>query len=324
MAKTQVPPKRLYKYRAFNELSLNMLIEDRIYFADPASFNDPLDAKPNLNTDLCVDEMREILSLLLDERINAEMKSAASVLKFGGPSISDRIAKITQRQKAQIFEDISYHASNPEYEGSDPTLRMLGYHVEEELLRRYDKGVFSAAERPNCPLMWSHYGDQHRGVCLGYSIPSASGLEIRKVEYGGSRLVSARDVQAMVRGDDDAKRRVDEAVLFRKARPWRYEREWRAVGPRGEQDSGLELEEVLFGMRCREPVKYAVIMALKYRGRKVKFYEIIERRGEFPLKKQVYDESELVHHFPRRSRDIYEMLEALDDLPDLPSGRIGD
>ncbi|NWM74602.1 DUF2971 domain-containing protein, partial [Escherichia coli] len=78
---------------------------------------------------------------------------------------------------------------NPEYEVDDPAQFLLGQYVQDELLRRYDKGVFSLAERANCPLMWSHYGDQHRGLCLGYSVPEAATDDVHKISYGGSRLV---------------------------------------------------------------------------------------------------------------------------------------
>jgi hypothetical protein len=85
--------------------------------------------------------------------------------------------------------------------------------------------------------MWSHYGDQHHGVCIGYSVPSDVGEDLHKVKYGGKRLVDASQVVAM--------------LDLRKAASWRYEQEWRLIGLRGLQDSPLELEEVIFGMRCR-------------------------------------------------------------------------
>jgi hypothetical protein len=46
----------------------------------------------------------------------------------------------------------------------------------------------------------------------------------------------------------------------RKAASWRYEREWRVIGQRGLHTSPLELEELIFGMRCEETVRYAAIV----------------------------------------------------------------
>ncbi len=45
-------PRRLYKYRPFNNQTLDMMVSETLFFADPATFNDPLDTKPCLKTDL--------------------------------------------------------------------------------------------------------------------------------------------------------------------------------------------------------------------------------------------------------------------------------
>jgi hypothetical protein len=52
--KSKARPKRVYKYRAFSELLAEALVLDQLFFADPSSFNDPLDARPTLEADLPV------------------------------------------------------------------------------------------------------------------------------------------------------------------------------------------------------------------------------------------------------------------------------
>src|SRR5690606_19700292 len=135
----------------------------------------------------------------------------------------------------------------------------------------YDKGIVCLAERLNCPLMWSHYGDQHKGVCIGYSVPDRAAESLHKVSYGGSRLIDASAVAAMRSGDETARRTVDEAVLSRTEAASPYGREWRGVGGRGAQVSLLEQEGVVFGKRCSWSVKYGIIKALVDRRRPVKF-----------------------------------------------------
>lgn len=310
----RVPPKRLYKYRSFSALTLGMIVEDTIFFADPTTFNDPLDTKPVLDTDIPSASLELILTQLIEERTRAELSAAAKTISYRGPKTLDHIARQSRKAAERLLSDIRYNATNPEYEVDDPKKYLLGYHVQEELLRRYDRGVFSLAERANCPLMWSHYGDQHRGICLGYSVPDDAAGDIHKIGYGGSRLVQASDVFVMLGGDQAAHRRVDEAVLLKKARPWAYEREWRLLGPRGEHDSPLELEEVVFGMRCSSAVMFAVIQALAGRDRPVRFYEIRGQHGRFLLEKRVADTDELLAMLPRRSRRIHEMFSDLEDL----------
>ena len=129
-------------------------------------------------------------------------------------------------------------------------------------------------------MMWSHYGDQHRGICIGYSVPAMT--TVHKVKYGGTRLVEVSKVAAMLDGSDVDRRQVEEAVLLRKAREWEYEREWRLIGSHGAQNSTLELEEIIFGVKCGSAVKYALLKALEGRERPVQLFEMREVTGRFP------------------------------------------
>ncbi len=303
-------PRRLYKYRNFSNRTLSMLIDDTVYFADPTTFNDPLDTKPALAADIDNAALETILARLIEDRTVAEMSAAAKTLRYRGPKTLDHIARHGRKAAQRGLADLRYNATDPEYEIEDPERFLLGYYVQEELLRRYDKGVFSLVARATCPLMWSHYGDQHRGLCIGYSVPPAATSNVRKMRYGGSRLVQASAVAAMLGGDDAARRRVDDDVLLRKAKPWIYEREWRLIGSRGEQNSPLELEEIVFGMRCATAVKYSVVQALAQRSRAVGFFEIREQRDSFALARRRIDISELASSRPRRCRDMDGVFDA--------------
>jgi Protein of unknown function (DUF2971) len=248
------------------------------------------------------------------------MSAAAKIIKYSGPKM-DHITRHSRQQAEQLLAEIAYNATDPEYDSDDLASFLVGRSIEVELLRQYGKGIVSLAERATCPLMWSHYADQHHGICIGYSVPERAASDVHKVRYGGSRLVEASKVAAMLAGNDVARDQVDEAVLLRKAGSWRYEREWRLIGQRGLQNSPLELEEVIFGMRCREPVKYAVVKALEGRGGQVKLYEMQEVPGSFRLRRYDLNDDELFAHFPRRWLDIYD---AFEHLPTVSSPSTGD
>lgn len=317
MSKQPNMPKRLYKYRAFSNRLLDMLVDDELYYANPSDFNDPLDSRPTLAADLDVHQLEQLLSRLVEHRTKAEMTAAAKAIKYRGPRTIDHIARHSRTKAAQLIREVEYAAGNPIYEVMDPHRFLLGQYLEEELLRRYDRGIVSFGSRATCPLMWSHYGDQHRGICAGYSVPADATDQVHKINYGGSRNVNASDVAAMDT-DADARGRVDEAVLLRKAASWRYEREWRLIGTRGSQPSPLELEEVVFGIRCKPTVKYAIVKALENRRRPVQFNEMHEVPGTFQLRKHRLDVNELGVSLPRRSRDALEAFENLDAIPPPP------
>lgn len=295
-------PAVLYKYRHFSARTVEQLCRDEVYFADPSSFNDPLDTKPCVEADCDVKNLEGAVYELVRRRVDAQMKAGAQTVKYRGPKTMEHIDKHSRAAAQRTLDTLAYHATNPEYEEAPPGpyKALLAYELEGELLQQYDKGLLSLAKRYDCPLMWSHYGDQHRGLCFGYSVPDASRSHLHRMNYGGRRVVLASQVAAMLEGDEAARRSVDEAVLLRKARDWQYEKEWRLLGPRGTHDSPLELVQVLFGTRCEGAVKHAVSKALEGRAGKVKLYEMHEVRGTFKLKRRVLDD-ELRVHYPRRA-----------------------
>lgn len=315
MPEKRTLPKRLYKYRSFSAATMDLLVADRVYFADPSTFNDPLDTRPTVEADLQVPQLEAALQRLVETRVSAEMRAAARTIQYKGPKTLDHIDRHSQLQAGQLLVDIANNANHPEYEEAPPgpQLSLLALHVESELLRRYDKGILSLAERHSCPLMWSHYGDQHNGLCIGYSVPADAAESLHKVRYGGSRAVKASLVAQMLAGHEQAKQDVDAAVLLRKAFDWRYEREWRLIGTRGIASSPLELEEVIFGIRCTSSVKHAVAKALAGRGRAVRLYEMSEVRGTFKLVRRPVDEDELGATLPIRARSALEGFEAIPD-----------
>ena len=310
MEREKRPPTRLYKYRDLTARTLDMVVGDKLHFADPSTFNDPLDTRPSLDDDVDESELGRILRILIERSTAAKMRAKAMELKE--PRTRDWIEKHSRRRAEQRIVEIEYGATDPDYDFESALRSQLRYSIELELLRGYEKGIVCFAERDDCPLMWSHYGDEHCGICLGYSVPEKSTEDVHKVAYGGARLVKASEVGAMLDGDDEARARVDEAVMLRKAESWSYEQEWRLVGPRGTKGSPLELEEIIFGMKCKESVKYTVMKALEGRSGSVEFYEMREERGTFDLRKDemIYG-GELFVHFPKRYLDL---LEGFEDL----------
>lgn len=305
-------PERLYKYRAFDARTIDLLVGDQVYFADPSTFNDPLDTRPTLVADLPVPDLEDLLATLTTRRISAEMTAAARAVKYRGQKTMEHIERHTRLEAEKLLREIAYLATDPEYEEPPPgpQTRLLRQYIEGALLRQYDKGILSLASRFNCPLMWSHYGDQHRGVCIGYSVPPDAAEDVHEVDYKGGRLIHASRVKAMLEGDQEARKEVDAGVLLRKAPDWCYEKEWRMLGGRGPADSSLELEEVIFGARCLPSVRHTVVRALEGRDTPVRFFQVHEVDGTFQLDRRELDDEDMDTQ-PRRALT---MREAFTDL----------
>ncbi len=312
-------PEMLYKYRDLSIRTLSMLVCDELYFADSGTFNDPLDTRPGLDSDVDDTELERIVRTLVERREQSHLEAAAKTMGLRGSRATEYIERHSHRRAEKHIEHINYYATEPDYDTEEHRRFLLNKSIESELLGRYENGIVSFTERANCPLMWSHYGDQHRGICVGYSVPPDAVDDVHKVEYGGSRLVQASKVAAMLDGSGDARTQVDEAVLLRKAESWGYEQEWRLVGRRGSHGSPLEMEEVVFGLKCDAIAEYIVMKVLHKRATEVRFFKIRETPGTFELTKHALEDAEeLFATFPRRHLSV---LEAFEPAPSISSSK---
>ena len=79
-----------------------------------------------------------------------------------------------------------------------------------------DAGILCFSEIYTNPLLWGHYGDKHKGMCLGFEVPKDA---VGKVHYVDSRLEFPRLNQL----DEDFMKN----LLYSKFSHWEYEKEHR-------------------------------------------------------------------------------------------------
>lgn len=305
------PPRVLYRYRAFDSRTLESLCRDELFFARPSSFNDPLDSKPTISGDCSIDTLRDLLKTLIERRIEGETRDSLGKARITGAKAEAYAVKCANEAAQSVLRRVAYNAENPEYEGKVEANErwLLASEISSELMINYDRGVCCFSSVYNSPLLWSHYGDQHRGICIGYDLDRQPVPLVHKAVYGGRRTVLTSTIyKALIEGDATAKADLDRDILLRKAPGWRYEREWRILGAHGLQDSCLRLKEVTFGLRCSDAVKHAVLCALEGRRDRTRFYEIREQHGSFRLRRSVPDFAELAAYIPRTAMSAEEMF----------------
>lgn len=305
-------PTTFYRYRGFSTISLDSVCNDQIYSAHPGTFNDPFDCNPTVDSDSTLEELRNLLSVLLQKRLRSEGIATLGKARIKGARATEYAEKIARSVVQNRLENIAYNATNPDYEVPQPEAEswLLTNEIQEELRLHYERGVccFSATYRSQ--LLWSHYGDQHKGLCIGYSPDRLPKPRMQQVEYGGNRLVpTSLLIKAIVFEDTDSKVELDRNMLLRKARGWKYENEWRLVGTPGAAESPLLLKEVTFGLRCPTSVVHAVTQALAGReGAPVHFYKMHMVRDSFRLSRKIVDLSKLSISMPRVAMSGIEMF----------------
>ncbi len=155
-------------------------------------------------------------------------------------SISNLKNKILWASEAKAFNDpfefqYSVAGENPERNNID------------KLFKEFERmKVLCLSEDPRNILMWSHYTNQHTGMCLGfyndtYSMPVNYSNEFPHVDFNSQ----------------DGRNRIQEfmKIITTKSKVWEYEQERRQIymnnGPNQIKYPG-ELFMVAFGMRAKE------------------------------------------------------------------------
>lgn len=129
----------------------------------------------------------------------------------------------------------------------DHRLRFALREYKKEMTKRF--GMICFCKHWHNPLLWSHYADKHRGMCLGFDVDDRG---LRAVDY-----VEERSDLKM----PPTKESTDE-LLFTKYRDWQYEEElrnWFKLDERQDGyyfypfDSFVQLREVMAGPLCTTP-----------------------------------------------------------------------
>lgn len=163
-----------------------------------------------------------------------------------------------RRIKISRFSDL-----NDPFELLGADLRDKGHRrvfreTKEELHR--SKGLLCFSGSWENPVLWSHYADKHRGVCLGFDVPDQL---LTPVIYTDKPMKIARD-----RASNRPKLSEEfmNGLLRTKFADWKYEDELRLFVQLDHKtaESGLyfypfsqdfSLQEVILGPRCDLPIK---------------------------------------------------------------------
>lgn len=135
---------------------------------------------------------------------------------------------------------------NDIYEGLPVLEKEIPYYKLQELNNLAAMTCFT--ECHNNILMWSHYANQHTGLCVEYNIkqlntdPLGAVKHLFPVLYGKKRYIS-RDIDSLIASHQDLNKAIAERyeydgqellddvlpLFLWKGDAWKYEQEWRIV-----------------------------------------------------------------------------------------------
>lgn len=141
-------------------------------------------------------------------------------------------------------------------------------------------GVFCVSTKCDDILMWSHYADSHRGVCLEFDGGELSLMaDAQKVFYSANRLP--------INPYEDSQMEMMEKALLTKSKHWTYEAEWRIC--RYEQGPGTgtflpeNLTGIILGALASRKTEETIRRWVAQRTNPVKVYRATASNKKFEL-----------------------------------------
>ncbi len=246
-------PKSLFKYRPFdsNNHSLTILKNDLLNLSSPNEFNDPFDCSLT---------------------VSAPKLGNASFIKNMDRIIdkADSESKFTKEEKENLRESKNFiHDFSKLYAKKYPIKKVTGEYVRPDefaeinteiinkmLKESYndirssikDTRITCFSEDNKSILMWSHYSDNHKGLCIEYNFKELSNHDLGTrllcpVFYQDELFDASEYIKNSIVNDT---REIDEPIIVShmadhfnmmmyelaalvKSKEWSYEKEWRFV-----------------------------------------------------------------------------------------------
>lgn len=201
-------PPKFYKYRGMSNGSEKFVertvLNDELYMATSSSFNDPFDLNPVFSFEGSKEEQIEDYIRLHE--------------KFGVQCDGD----LREIATALVEERLSADA----IENTEATMG-----IAHRLAVADVTGVYCLTTEPDNLLMWAHYADNHKGICLEFSNQIA-------LEVGVPMKVAYSHLRTPIRMYG-AQENSLELSLCTKSSHWAYEEEWRLIRPQYDGGKGV-------------------------------------------------------------------------------------
>jgi len=268
-------PDKVYKYRPFGVNTLRAITEAEVFYAKPSTFNDPLDCDPTIDVDINRRHLERLLYRMIVKRKNEdEARGEIGRLRYYSSEHGD-------------------YRTEPKVESY--LMRTLASAIKRELdLELSNQGVLSLSATWKSGLMWSHYADEHRGICIEYDTRDQGHPRLQAVDYKGPRAIRTSDLYRWkVRHDAAAKEQVFRTYLYTKSNEWKYEKEWRDICDRnGVADAPFRITAILFGLRCNGSVIKSIVKLLNDHPQ-IKIWQVLPKDEGFGLRRYLVDRDEI-------------------------------
>lgn len=260
-------PKKIFKYLDLSKAhNINSLLGGYLWFSDPSTFNDPFDCTTPFAYDL----------LSEDEDFCKKYYHDFSIYKFPNFSEDQRVQFVNDNVKFMLSKknDKNY------FEGLH---NEFGIQKQAEAIKEF--GILSTCMVNENILLWSHYADQHKGVCLQFNTNSFLELldtpALGEVKYSEFPLV-----YPPFNHDLSEINKSFRPIFLTKAPFWYYELEYRIfLHPIEERRQYFQdsLEVIYLGMNASSENKKLIVNICEQSNGRIKLFQAKKAYLKFEL-----------------------------------------
>lgn len=260
-------PEIIYKYRIFSNTHLDILRNNKIYFASPSELNDPWDMslKPYLQ------EIRKRdFDKYYTRTINKGVFADSGKSRKGMKRIVKEKIKDIEKFKKEYIENLKNSIENCT--------------------------VFSASEKADNILMWSHYSKSFQGFCIGFDSDFFENIILSSEELYYLKMDYVQEYPKIHPISNIENTEFYETIFKTKFDIWNYEKEVRflSLNFNGKKIKEREfpewaVKEVILGLNCTNKNEEILKGILRKKYPNTKLYRLKKIDYSFDLIREELD-----------------------------------
>jgi hypothetical protein len=233
--KYQNRPKGVFKYREDCPHSRENLENDCVWISSPTSYNDPYDSSIAITSSVLTNKtILEGVKAFIANELNSKLEAHDIELILSDPNPALMLGKVIMEKVEPVSSEqqtVMSGAFSEMLQGWEDAFKSKLPVAHKESLK-----VCSFSGTHDSIIMWSHYGDQHRGFCIEYDTESMSEGDLLMrllypVVYSKRLFDGTKYYDAALQNQQAFNILFPALAALYKSPEWSYEKEWRLVLP---------------------------------------------------------------------------------------------
>ncbi len=283
-------PRKLYKYKKFNPegYSIDSFVNNYLFCAKASKLNDPYECALQVHPQL-------------PEAFESFRSRFYTISRTLALFPRDFLESIKNCSIDEFFDILADADTEHDYNGSHfkfvfECLTNFKKDENDEKISSESQNhicIGALSENINSTLMWSHYGDEHKGFCIEYDFRNADSkywIPLHPVLYQNDipdfskYIINKKSSTGLV---------ISTYAAMIKAKEWKYEKEWRIILPHiNNEKSGVKFrlptpKALYLGCRCDEENSRRIITIA--REIKIPIYKMRHKSQSFLLEYKSID-----------------------------------